>query len=44
VHLSLSLPPSLTASSGPSADPYASRTLLVMEKELGKWLAEVLEA
>ena len=42
VHLSLSLPPTLTAPSGPSLDPFASKTLLVMEKELGKWLGEVL--
>ncbi|KAI9639594.1 uncharacterized protein MKK02DRAFT_39915 [Dioszegia hungarica] len=41
IHLSLSLPPTLTAPSGPSLDPSAGRTLLVMEKELGKWLEQV---
>ena len=42
IHLSLSLPASLTSSSGPSLDPYASKILLVMEKKLGSWLQEVL--
>ncbi|WWD17466.1 hypothetical protein CI109_101907 [Kwoniella shandongensis] len=42
IHLSLSLPPSLTSQSGPSLDPYASKVLLVMEKKLGNWLSEVL--
>ncbi|WVR07208.1 hypothetical protein IAU60_004249 [Kwoniella sp. DSM 27419] len=44
IHLSLSLPSSLTSSSGPSFDPYASKVLLIMEKKLGSWLGEVLEA
>lgn len=44
VHLSLSLPSTLTAPSGPSLDPFASRTLLMMEKELSKWIGELLEA
>ncbi|ODO08904.1 hypothetical protein L198_00643 [Cryptococcus wingfieldii CBS 7118] len=42
VHLSLSLPPSLTQQSGSSIDPYASKILLVMEKKLGVWVGEVL--
>ncbi|KAK8864237.1 hypothetical protein IAR55_001483 [Kwoniella newhampshirensis] len=43
IHLSLSLPPSLTSQSGPSLDPYASKVLLAMEKKLGNWLSEVLK-
>jgi hypothetical protein len=43
IHLSLSLPASLTAQSGPSIDPFSSKVLLVMEKKLGGWLSEVLE-
>ncbi|WVQ82421.1 hypothetical protein IAT38_004549 [Cryptococcus sp. DSM 104549] len=42
IHLSLSLPASLTNQSGPSMDPYASKALLAMEKKLGTWLGEVL--
>ncbi len=41
IHLSLSLPASLTATSGPNLDPYASKALLVMEKKLVAWLGEV---
>ncbi|KAK4687857.1 proteasome assembly chaperone 4, partial [Tremellales sp. Uapishka_1] len=40
--LQLSLPASLTAQSGPSLNPYASKALLVMEKRLGVWLEELL--
>ncbi|KAK1924414.1 hypothetical protein DB88DRAFT_490327 [Papiliotrema laurentii] len=43
IHLSLSLPPSLTSASGPSLDPFASKVMLVMEKRLGAWLEEVLQ-
>ncbi|BEJ11976.1 hypothetical protein CspHIS471_0204360 [Cutaneotrichosporon sp. HIS471] len=42
IHLSLSLPGSLTATSGPNLDPYASKALLVMEKQLVEWLTEVV--
>ncbi|ORX36825.1 hypothetical protein BD324DRAFT_651306 [Kockovaella imperatae] len=42
IHLSLSLPPGLTASSGTSVDPMASRILLLMEKKLCLWLDGVL--
>ncbi|WWC61682.1 uncharacterized protein I303_104267 [Kwoniella dejecticola CBS 10117] len=44
IHLSLSLPASLTSQSGPNLDPYASKLLLIMEKKLGSWLSEVIEA
>ncbi|WWD02785.1 hypothetical protein V865_000827 [Kwoniella europaea PYCC6329] len=44
IHLSLSLPSTMTSQSGPNLDPYASKLLLVMEKKLGSWLSEVLEA
>ncbi|WVF71638.1 hypothetical protein IAT40_006446 [Kwoniella sp. CBS 6097] len=43
IHLSLSLPSSLTTQSGPNLDPYASKMLLVMEKKLGAWLDEILK-
>lgn len=43
IHLSLSLPPTLTAPSASSLDPFASKTLLMMEKELGKWIGEILQ-
>ncbi|AFR92254.1 hypothetical protein C343_00117 [Cryptococcus neoformans C23] len=42
IHLSLSLPPSLTNQTGQSIDPYASKMMLVMEKKLGKWIEEIL--
>ncbi|KAL0250678.1 hypothetical protein I308_102861 [Cryptococcus tetragattii IND107] len=42
IHLSLSLPSSLTNQTGQSIDPYASKMVLVMEKKLGKWIEEVL--
>ncbi len=42
IHLSLSLPPTLTSQSGPSLDPYASKVLLLLEKRLGAWLEELL--
>jgi proteasome assembly chaperone 4 len=42
IHLSLSLPSSLTAPAGPGLDPYASKALLVMEKKLGVWIADIL--
>ncbi|ORY32542.1 hypothetical protein BCR39DRAFT_376013 [Naematelia encephala] len=42
IHLSLSLPTSLTAQSGPSLDPFANKVLLVMEKKLVAWIEEVL--
>jgi proteasome assembly chaperone 4 len=42
IQLSLSIPASLTSASGPSLDPFASKTLLIMEKQLGVWLGEVL--
>ncbi|WVW83701.1 hypothetical protein I302_105722 [Kwoniella bestiolae CBS 10118] len=44
IHLSLSLPSSMTSQSGPNLDPYASKLILVMEKKLGNWLGQVLEA
>ncbi|WWC70394.1 uncharacterized protein I206_104344 [Kwoniella pini CBS 10737] len=44
IHLSLSLPSSLTSQSGPNLDPYASKLLLIMEKKLVTWLSEVIEA
>ncbi|CAK9786443.1 hypothetical protein CC85DRAFT_287080 [Cutaneotrichosporon oleaginosum] len=44
IHLSLSLPASLTATSGPNVDPYASKALLVMEKRLVAWITEVIGA
>ncbi|WVQ99249.1 hypothetical protein IAU59_006381 [Kwoniella sp. CBS 9459] len=43
IHLSLSLPSTLTSQSGPNLDPYASKMLLIMEKKLGTWLDEVLQ-
>ncbi|OCF43157.1 hypothetical protein I317_03001 [Kwoniella heveanensis CBS 569] len=43
IHLSLSLPSSLTSQSGPNLDPYASKMLLVMEKKLGTWLDDILK-
>ena len=42
IHLSLSIPPSLNLSSGPSLDPMASRFLLMMEKKLVDWLQDIL--
>ncbi|OWZ81147.1 hypothetical protein C365_00114 [Cryptococcus neoformans Bt85] len=42
IHLSLSLPPSLTNQTGQTIDPYASKMMLVMEKKLGKWIEEIL--
>ncbi|EKD05673.1 hypothetical protein A1Q2_00025 [Trichosporon asahii var. asahii CBS 8904] len=43
VHLSMSLPASLTTTSKQTMDPYASKAVLVMEKKLGAWIDDILE-
>lgn len=43
VHLSMSLPASLTTASKQTMDPYTSKAVLVLEKKLGAWIDDILE-